>query len=147
MSGPEASTAAVSQRMASQRERNTRPELDLRRALYRLGYRYRIHRRIPGTRREIDIAFPGPRIAVFVDGCYWHGCPRHGTLPHANRGWWANKLRMNQDRDRDTDLRLEELGWTSVRIWEHVELTEAVHTVRSLLEEARSCGARARGAS
>src|SRR5690349_183395 len=101
---------ATSQRMSNQRGRDTAYELALRQALWHLGYRYRKHYRVPGTKREIDIALPGRRVAVFVDGCFWHACPEHGTLPHRNREWWKKKLDLNVARDRDTDARLQEIG-------------------------------------
>jgi DNA mismatch endonuclease (patch repair protein) len=112
-----------------QRERDTAGELALRRALWRLGYRHRKHYRVPGMRREIDIAYVGPRVAVLVDGCFWHACPEHGTIPRRNREWWQEKLNANVSRDRDTDARLQSLGWTVIRLWEHTKLEDAVNTV------------------
>ena len=66
-----------------------------------------------------DFIFPRLRVAVFVDGCFWHGCPDHGTQPKSNAAWWAEKIRSNMKRDRDTDSRLAVEGWTLIRIWEH----------------------------
>jgi DNA mismatch endonuclease (patch repair protein) len=74
---------------------------------------------LPGLRREADICFPRARVAVFVDGCFWHCCPQHGTLPKANADWWREKLAANKTRDRDTDARLEAAGWLPIRVWEH----------------------------
>jgi DNA mismatch endonuclease, patch repair protein len=116
---PQPSDPGVSVRMRAQAEHDTRPEVALRRLLHAAGLRYRLHRPVPGTRREIDIAFVGPRLAVFVDGCFWHGCPDHGSVPRANAEWWAAKLAANCDRDRDTTRRLTESGWRVLRIWEH----------------------------
>ena len=120
---------ATSRRMSIQRERDTACEVALRRELWQQGYRYRKHYRVPGMRREIDIALLGPRVAILVDGCFWHVCPEHGTLPHRNREWWQNKLDLNVARDRDTDARLRSLGWTVVRLWEHTAIDDAIAMV------------------
>jgi len=117
---------AVRQRMSRQRSQNTGPELLVRRALFRLGLRYRVHLRPePAVRRVADIVFKGPRVAVFVDGCFWHRCPQHGTEPAANPGYWKPKLDGNVARDRDTDRRLEAAGWRVIRVWEHEDPDEA----------------------
>jgi DNA mismatch endonuclease (patch repair protein) len=82
--------------------------------------RYRVNLPVPGlARRTIDVAFVGAKVAVFVDGCYWHGCPDHGRVPNSNREWWTEKLRRNQVRDLDTAEHLTGLGWEVVRSWEH----------------------------
>lgn len=109
--------------MRRQGRRDTKPELELRRELYRLGLRYRVDRAVlPGLRRRADVVFSRARIAIFVDGCFWHQCPTHGTLPKANDQWWADKLKANVARDRDTDDRLHAAGWTVVRLWEHDDM-------------------------
>lgn len=124
---PAASSAAVRRRMEGQRRRDTKPELLLRSRLWSLGLRYRVdHQVLPGLRRRADLAFIGPRVAVFVDGCFWHRCPEHGTAPRANREWWAAKLDRNVERDRDTDARLADADWLVVRIWEHDSVDDAV---------------------
>ncbi|MEV7465799.1 very short patch repair endonuclease [Streptomyces kronopolitis] len=106
--------------MSVQARRDTRPEMAVRRLLYASGHRYRLQRRVPGfPRRTIDIAFPGPKIAVFLDGCFWHGCPEHATRPKANADWWRSKLDGNIARDRETTEHLTEQGWTVLRFWEH----------------------------
>lgn len=128
---------ATSRRMSIQRERDTKCEVAIRQALWRLGYRYRKHYRLSGTRREIDIAMLGPRLAVFIDGCFWHVCPVHGTLPRRNQEWWQEKLNANVARDRDTDARLRSLGWTVVRLWEHTLVDEAVQSVVSVLDRTK----------
>lgn len=84
---------------------------------------------LTGVRRRADMLFTARRVAVFVDGCYWHGCPVHASSPKTNAAWWAEKLAANVRRDRDTDRRLAELGWTVVRIWEHEPLEDAVTRV------------------
>jgi DNA mismatch endonuclease (patch repair protein) len=109
-----------SEQMARVRSRDTAPETLLRRTLWAAGLRYRVRPRLPGTP---DLAFPRARVAVFVDGCFWHGCPRHYTAPAANAGFWGAKLSRNLSRDRKVDRALSESGWTVVRIWEH-EVTE-----------------------
>ncbi|NLU83540.1 very short patch repair endonuclease [Rhodococcus sp. HNM0569] len=111
---------ATSARMARQRRRDTAPEVALRRELHRRGLRYFVDRApIRGVRRRADVVFPGRKVAVFVDGCFWHSCPQHATHPKNNAQWWTDKLAANVTRDRDTDARLREQGWQVVRVWEH----------------------------
>lgn len=108
-------------------------EVLLRRVLHANGLRYRVHRRpIDDLRREADIVFVSERVAVFVDGCFWHGCPQHATWPKNNADFWRNKIERNRDRDRDTDTRLVEAGWLPLRIWEH----ESVDSAAGRVEEA-----------
>ena len=115
-----ASTPQVRRRMQRQRSWDTGPELVLRRALYGQGLRYRLHARpLPELRRQADILFRPAKVAVFVHGCFWHACPRHGTQPKANARWWREKLERNRSRDRDTSRRLRREGWHVVRVWEH----------------------------
>lgn len=106
-------------RLAAQRQRDTEPELRIRRELHRRGLRYRVDQPIPIPRRRADIVFSRARVAVFIDGCFWHGCPEHATLPKSNAAWWQAKLEANVRRDRDTDLRLSAAGWIAIRAWEH----------------------------
>lgn len=120
-------TAAVRKRMSRQRSRDTGIEIAIRKALYAQGLRYRIHRRpVKDIPRVADIVFSSARVAVFVDGCFWHGCPEHGTWPKSNADFWRNKIETNQRRDADTDRRLLNAGWVSVRIWEHETIKAAV---------------------
>ena len=92
----------------------------LRRQLHAMGLRYRVKYPVPGFhRRSIDIAFPRARLAVFVDGCFWHGCPTHVTWPKTNPEWWATKIENNRQRDADTNALLAATGWTPLRLWEH----------------------------
>lgn len=132
-SKPIAATAGVAARMSTQATIDTAPELAIRRELFARGLRYRKHVPVPGrARRSIDIAFPGRKLAVFVDGCFWHSCPLHGTGTKHNGEWWRTKLDENQRRDRDTDSLLVDQGWTVLRFWEHddpVEVAEAVRIV------------------
>ncbi|WP_315095403.1 very short patch repair endonuclease [uncultured Cellulomonas sp.] len=135
---PGSSSAAVSRRMSVARRRDTAPEMALRRAAHASGLRYRVAYPIPGQRRRtIDLAFTRVRVAVFVDGCFWHGCPTHGTSPRQNSEWWTQKLAANYARDRDTDRILRELGWTVLRIWEHEDPIEACSRVASSVARAR----------
>lgn len=125
--------------MRKQKRSDTLPELALRRALWARGLRYRVGVRLPlnKLRRTADVAFLGARVAVFVDGCYWHACPIHGTRPKANASWWTEKLAANVERDRDTDRRLREIGWESVRVWEHETPSEAVDRIQQVIEARR----------
>lgn len=125
--------------MSAQRRRDTAPEVALRRALHARGLRYRVDAALPGMpRRRADILFSRVRVAVFVDGCFWHSCPQHATHPANNALWWAEKLRRNVERDRETDRHLAGQGWISVRIWEH----ESVETAVAMVERALHHGDR-----
>lgn len=136
-SHPGASTAALSRSMGRRRRRDTAPELALRRELFRPGLRYRVALPVPGSpRRSIDIAFPRRKVAVFVDGCFWHGCPDHGNDPRVNSSWWATKLAANRGRDEETTGLLQSQGWVVLRIWEHVPPSEAADAVVSTLANA-----------
>lgn len=141
---PKASSELIRQRMMSQKRRDTGPELEIRSRLHRLGHRFRVDYRVPGTRRRIDIAFTRKRIAVFIDGCFWHSCPRHATQPKSNRAWWKRKLADNVRRDRATDRALRRQGWVVVRVWEHESGDAAV---RRIDESIRHGSARASGGS
>jgi len=99
---------------------DTKPEIALRKALWAVGLRYRLKSRVQGCRP--DLVFPGPRLVIFVDGCFWHGCPEHYTMPRTRSGFWSEKLRANVERDRRQTIKLEEAGWRVLRVWEH-ELT------------------------
>jgi DNA mismatch endonuclease (patch repair protein) len=113
-------TAQTARRMSLQARSDTRPEVAIRSALHACGLRFRVSYPVPGLARcSIDIAFPRRRLAVFVDGCFWHGCPVHASWPKSNAERWAMKLEGNQARDRRVDAHLTERGWTVVRVWEH----------------------------
>ena len=125
--------------MSRQARRDTAPELALRRELHARGLRYRLCHPVPGfPRRTIDVAFPGAQVAVFVDGCFWHGCPEHGTGPKANDRWWAEKLARNGERDRETDAALAAAGWHVLRFWEHEDAARAADRVESLVRGRRA---------
>ncbi|BCB81197.1 very short patch repair endonuclease [Phytohabitans flavus] len=116
--------------MSRQRRRDTGPELAIRKLLHARGFRYRVAWPIPDMRRRtIDIAFTRARVAVFIDGCFWHGCPQHRTLPASNTEWWSRKLATNTARDAVTAAHLADLGWTVVRVWEHESAVEAVERI------------------
>ena len=120
--------------MQSNRGRNTTPEVAVRSALHRAGFRFRIHyRALNGVRGDIDVAFPRQRLAVFIDGCFWHGCPTHATRPATNVDWWREKLDGNIRRDVGTNAALKEAGWTVLRFWEHVPAAEVVKAVSDRL--------------
>ncbi len=122
--------------MERQARRDTKPELALRRELWRRGLRYRVDLApIGGLRRRADLVFTRAMVAVYVDGCYWHSCPVHATIPKANRRWWIAKLAANVERDRDTDARLRDAGWMVVRVWEHEIVPEAADRVAAIVHE------------
>jgi DNA mismatch endonuclease (patch repair protein) len=134
---PGPSSERMSRRMSGQARRDTQPELAVRRALHAAGLRYRVAYPVPGLpRRTIDIAFPRRRVAVFIDGCFWHGCPAHGTDPASNSAWWAKKILTNQQRDADTTTQLQTLGWTVVRFWEHEDPDAILREVEALVHRA-----------
>lgn len=120
--------------MSRQRRVGTAPEIALRSELHRRGLRYFVDRApLKGLRRRADLVFPRRKVAVYVDGCFWHSCPEHATHPKNNAQWWAEKLAGNVARDRDTDTRLIAAGWVVVRIWEHENVTAGADRVQSAL--------------
>jgi len=102
--------------MKAIRSKDTEPELLLRKTLWYAGYRYRIKNRLPG---RPDIVFPAQRVAVFVDGCFWHGCPAHYQKPGTNARFWSEKIRRNIERDKEVNVLLRLEGWKVMRLWEH----------------------------
>ena len=122
--------------MARIRGADTRPEVLLRTALWRQGLRYRLHTKAPAGRP--DILFPRSKVALFIDGCFWHGCPAHYTRPGSREEFWAGKLAANTARDRAQTLALDAAGWHTVRVWEHevfTALEAVVSEVRRAIEE------------
>jgi DNA mismatch endonuclease (patch repair protein) len=115
--------------MQATRRRDTPGELALRSALHALGLRYRVDAKLRGTRRRPDVVFARAKVAVFVDGCFWHGCPIHATSPRTNAKWWARKLAENRDRDASTNAHLREGGWHVVRVWTHESMTAAAKRI------------------
>ena len=113
--------------MSAIQSKNTKPELRLRKALWAKVLRFRVQY----GKEKIDIAFPSKKIAVFVDGCFWHGCPIHSHLPKSNEEYWVPKLKKNIERDKAKNERLEAEGWKVLRFWEH-ELTKCGEVVKKI---------------
>lgn len=121
------------------RRTSTSAELDLRRVLHARGLRYRVNVPVlPDKRRRVDVVFRHARLAVFVDGCFWHGCPQHATWPASNADFWRDKIEANRERDTDTNSRLEEAGWRVVRVWEHEDPSVAADRIEALVRGTRS---------
>lgn len=127
--------------MLGNRSRDTEPELALRRRLHALGMRFYVDRRpIPSLRRTADVLFPVTQVAVFVDGCYWHGCVMHCHLPTTNADYWRTKIYRTKVRDASTTATLEAAGWIVVRVWEHDDSDEAAKAVAAVVRARRSAG-------
>src|SRR3990172_5540023 len=119
-SPPSPSSVAALKRMKAAKPMDTAPEKALRSELHKKSLRFQIDvRPIKELNRRADIVFRSAKVAVFVDGCFWHGCPMHGTQAKANAKFWRNKIEQNQDRDSDTNNQLKKAGWRVVRVWEH----------------------------
>jgi DNA mismatch endonuclease (patch repair protein) len=124
--------------MQANRSRDTGPELALRRLLHALGLRYRVSvRPLKEVRRTADVVFGPAKVAVFVDGCFWHGCPDHGTVPVTNADYWVPKLERNVERDRHTDELLRTAGWVSIRVWEHEDPAPAAARIARTVRRRR----------
>ena len=136
---PNPTSPAVTAVMRGNRRANTGPERQVRSLLHASGYRYRIDYRldVPGARVRPDIVFTRQRLAVFIDGCFWHRCPEHGTSPRANIRYWAAKLERNVARDLRVNLALDAAGWTVLRIWEHVAPAKAATLIITSLDGGR----------
>lgn len=115
--------------MSTIKSKNTRPEILLRRTLWKKGYRYRIHY----GKEKIDIAFPSKKVAIFVDGCFWHMCPIHGNVPKSNESYWVPKLEKNIVKAKEKDQRLKNEGWKVIHVWEH-DLKEIDHVLKEITE-------------
>jgi DNA mismatch endonuclease (patch repair protein) len=125
--------------MSRQASKDTAVELAVRRLLHAAGMRYRVEYPVPGLpRRRIDVAFPRVKVAVLIDGCFWHGCPQHATHPKANAEWWRTKLDRNMARDRETTEHLVTAGWTVLRFWEHEAPEEVAVQVAAAVQRRRS---------
>lgn len=136
---PPASSEAARKRMKSVRQRDTTPEIALRSEIHRKGLRFRVDvSLIEGLRRRADVVFHSARVAVFVDGCFWHGCPIHGTWPKSNAEFWREKIERNRQRDADTDLRLERAGWLVIRVWEHEDPSKAAENICRIVRDRRA---------
>ncbi|WP_332367388.1 very short patch repair endonuclease [Micromonospora sp. WMMC241] len=131
------SSPMVSAQMSRLPRRDTGPEIQLRRMLYAQGLRYRVQLPVPGWRRRtIDIAFTRVKVAVFVDGCFWHGCPEHGMVPRSNQAWWASKFEGNRRRDTETTAHLQSRGWRVLRFWSHENISDMVVAVTRAVRTA-----------
>ncbi len=139
--GPPRCPSPAPRRCAARCRRNaadTVAELAVRRAVHARGLRYRVDRApIKGLRRRADLVFGPAKVAVYVDGCFWHACPHHGTWPKHNEAWWRKKLLRNVARDRDTDSRLHGMGWVVVRVWEHEEPDVAAERIVAVVTGRR----------
>ena len=125
--------------MRGNKGRDTRPELAVRSAVHALGLRYRVGMSpMPGIRRTAALVFPRAKVAVFVDGCFWHGCPEHHRPAKRNAEFWRTKIEGNIARDADTDARLRQGGWRVIRVWEHEEPAEAAAAIKAIVREAAS---------
>lgn len=129
--------------MARTTGRDNPHEVELRRLLHARGLRFRVHYPVPELpRRTIDVAFPAARVAVFLDGCFWHGCPEHRSWPKANEQWWRTKLERNRTRDAETTGHLEAHGWRVLRFWEHESVEMVATAVADELRQAREAAPR-----
>lgn len=121
--------------MSRVRHSGTAPEMRLRKALWSAGLRYRVKNRLPG---HPDIVFNGARVAIFVDGCFWHGCPDHGTWPKTNQVFWKAKINRNMERDKEVDKKLRKEGWSVLRFWEHEVKNDLGQCVTRIKDEVDS---------
>ncbi|MGW0873505.1 very short patch repair endonuclease [Streptomyces sp. NPDC002740] len=125
--------------MSKQASKDTAAELAIRRLLHAAGLRYRVEYPVPGmVRRRIDVAFPSAKVAVLIDGCFWHGCPEHATQPKSNAEWWQRKLARNMARDVETTDHLGSAGWEVLRIWEHEDPEEVAVRIAAAVTRRRA---------
>lgn len=120
--------------MSAIKGRNTKPERLLRSALWRAGFRFRIHHKLIG---KPDIVFTKKKVCIFIDGCFWHGCPEHCNTPATNTEFWTNKIGRNIERDKEVTVKLKKDGWTVIRVWEHEVRHDLVAVVRKLAKSLR----------
>lgn len=138
ISRPTPSSDAALARMKAAKPRDTAPEKALRSALHRKGLRFQLDERpVENLNRKADIVFRSAKVAVFVDGCFWHGCPIHGTQAKANAEFWDQKIRQNRERDLDTTCFLEALEWKVIRVWEHEDPEEASQRIYDMVIERK----------
>lgn len=133
------SSPSVSARMSRQASKDTTAELLVRRLLHAAGLRYRLEYPVPGmARRRIDVAFTSVKVAVLIDGCFWHGCPEHATQPKSNAEWWRHKLDRNMARDTETTQHLEAAGWEVLRFWEHEPPDDVALRIAAAVERRKA---------
>ena len=139
LSGSWATSPAVRRSMQGNRARDTSPELVIRRLLHGRGLRFRTHRRpLADLRCLADVVFPRERIAIFVDGCFWHGCPAHFRIPARNRDYWRSKIDRNRRRDARNEAALQEAGWMVLRFWEHDDADLCARRVEQAVRARRA---------
>ncbi|WP_413808059.1 very short patch repair endonuclease [Streptomyces sp. OE57] len=144
--GSWASSAARRRNMQAIKARDTKPERVIRQLLHAQGFRYRVAARpLTDLRRTADIVFRPVRVAVFIDGCYWHGCPEHYVSPKTNSGYWSEKVARNMARDRDTDKNLTEAGWLVLRFWEHEPSETCADKIAATVIARRAMGTNGKG--
>lgn len=130
-------TPAVRAQMRRAKRSDTGPEMLLRKELWAAGLRYRVnYAPLPGVRTRADIAFVGARVLVYVDGCFWHGCPEHLVWPKSNATFWRGKIERNQERDAAVTTALTAVGWTVVRVWQHEVPAEAALRVSAAVRQS-----------
>ena len=135
---PKPSSEAALHRMKAAKPRDTAPEKALRSALHRKGLRFRTDvKPVKELNRKADILFRPAKVAVFVDGCFWHGCPIHGTQAKKNAAFWQQKIRQNQERDKDTVIQLQAAGWRVIRVWEHEDLEKTSQEIYDIVAKHR----------
>lgn len=135
---PDPKSEEIAERFRRQRRRDTTPEMTLRRELHRRGLRYRVDRTpIPGMRSRADIVFVPAKVAVFVDGCFWHGCPEHATAPKNNAESWRQKIDTNQQHDARVTAQLITAGWTVIRVWEHEDMERKADEIEAVVRKRR----------
>jgi len=129
-----ASSPEARRRMQANRRRDTAPELAVRRAAHALGLRYRVDARpLPSVNRRADMVFSRARVAVFIDGCFWHGCAQHGSSAKANAAFWEAKITRNRTRDAETNRQLGDAGWSVIRVWEHDDPIDAAMRIETVV--------------
>ncbi|MFY1677930.1 very short patch repair endonuclease [Streptomyces sp. WMMC905] len=138
-----ASSTGVRAAMRANRGKDTGPELAVRKLLYKRGLRYRVDARpLVDSRRKADLVFPGDRVAVFVDGCFWHGCPDHCRPAVRNADFWREKIDGNRARDAETNQKLLAAGWRVIRVWEHEDPDRAADEIEREIRRWRAGGFR-----
>lgn len=136
---PWASSEATRKAMQGNRGRDTKPEVAVRRLVYAAGLRYRVNTRPePDLRRTADLLFSPARVAVFIDGCYWHGCPAHFTMPTTNLDYWRTKIGRNRERDLETTSLFEDRGWLVLRFWEHEAPASVAERITQSVQDRRA---------
>ncbi|WP_052021610.1 very short patch repair endonuclease [Actinokineospora spheciospongiae] len=146
--GSWASSASSRAVMRANKRKDTRIELRLRTALHSRGLRYRVDAQpVKGIRRRADVVFTAARVAVFVDGCFWHGCPEHYRPASKNAVFWSAKIEGNQARDAETDRLLDEAGWRVIRVWEHEPVDDCARRIEDTVRARRGGGSDSRGGS